>query len=105
MSEQEGSLGIILPHGPTLGVCRYRANGMECAPAGEGNAGTRFMLRRIGLAVYRIVSALTQEPVRDITEADWTLRWKETDAGRGAEYRDLDAQVTIEMHITEISRP
>ena len=105
MSEQEGSLGLIFPHGPTLGVCRYRTGGMECSLAGEGSAGTRFMLQRIGLAVYRILPALMREPVRDITEADWTLRWKETDAGRRAEYRDLEAQVTLEMLFTEIARP
>ena len=109
MAENAGSLGVIFPHGRTLGVCRYQGGGMECTLAGEKKSGTRFMLRQIGLAVYRILPALTRESPRnahqDIIGTDWAVRWKQTDAGRSAEYRDLSNHVTIDMHFTEISWP
>jgi hypothetical protein len=109
MAGNEGDLGVIFPHGRTLGLCRYRGGGMECAPAREGGSGASFLLRQIGLAVYRILPALTRGPARDIdqdiTETDWTVRWKKADTGRSAEYRDSGSQVTIDMHFTEITRP
>ncbi|MDR2695346.1 MAG: hypothetical protein LBC79_03080 [Deltaproteobacteria bacterium] len=105
MTGNEGSLGVIFPHGRTLGVCRYQGGGMECAPTGEGGSRARFMLRQIGLAVYRSLPALAREPAQDIAGTDWTVYWKETDAGRSVEYRDLAGQVTMEMHFTEIVRP
>ena len=101
----EGSLGIIFPHGRTLGVCRYRAEDMECTPAAGDTSKTRFILSQIGLAVSRILPALARESTQDVMEADWAVRWKETDAGRSAEYQDLTSQVTMNIHVTEISRP
>jgi hypothetical protein len=105
MAENEGNLGVIFPHGRTLGLCRYRGGGMECAPAGEGGSGARFTLRQIGLAVYRILPALARDSDQDIMETDWSVRWKRADTGRSAEYRDINSQVTIDMHFTEIARP
>ena len=105
MTENEGSLGVIFPHGRTLGVCRYGQGGMECVTAVEGGSGTNFMLRQIGLAVYRMLPALAQESALDIAETGWTVYWKEADTGRSAEYRDLSSQVTMDMHFTEITRP
>jgi hypothetical protein len=110
MAENEGTLGVIFPHGRTLGVCRYRGGGMECTPTEKGRSRTRFMLRQIGLAVYRILPALTRDSAQDIdqdiAETDWTVRWKKADTGRrSAEYRDLSSQVTIDMHFTESTRP
>ena len=104
MTEHGGSLGVIFPHGRTLGVCRYQTDGMECTPSGEDSSETRFMLRQIGLALYRILPVLAQEPGRDITEADWAVHWGEADTGRNAEYRDLSSRVTMEMHVTEFTR-
>jgi hypothetical protein len=109
IAENEGVLGVIFPHGRTLGLCRYRGGDMKCAPAGEGGSGANFMLRQIGIAVYRILPALTRDSARDIDqdipETDWTVRWKKADTGRSAEYRDLGSQVIIDMHFTEITRP
>ena len=105
MAENEGSLGVIFPHGRTLGVCRYQGGGMECAPAGGNSGRTRFMLQQIGLAVYRILPALTQASPQDTIESDWVVHWKQACAGRSAEYRDLSSQVAMDMHFTEIARP
>jgi hypothetical protein len=105
MAENEGSMGVIFPHGQTLGVCLYRDGGMECTPAGEGGARMYFMLRQIGLAVYRILPALTQESAQDSMEADWAVRWKQTNTSRSAEYRDLVSRVAMDIHFTEVTRP
>jgi hypothetical protein len=101
----EGSLGVIFPHGRTLGVCRYQEDGMECIPAEGTHAGTGFMLRQIGLGVYRVLPGLTQEAPQDMAEEDWDVRWKQAASGRSAEYRVPGSRVTIEMHFTEIARP
>jgi hypothetical protein len=107
MAENEGRLGVIFPHGRTLGVCRYQGGGMECTPAGGERRETRFVLRQTGLAVYRLLPALTREFSRNAEQdsADWAVRWKKTDAGLDAEYRDTGSQVTIDIHFTEIARP
>jgi len=107
MAENEGNLGVIFPHGRTLGVCRYQGGGMECIPAGEERRATRFVLRQIGLAVYRLLPALTQESARNAEQnsADWSAHWKKTDTGLSAEYRDPDSRVTMDIHFTEITRP
>ena len=104
-TEDAGSLGVIFPHGRTLGLCRYQRGGMECVPADGERGGTRFMLRQVGLAVYRVLPALTRESAQDSIEKDWTVYWKEADSGRKAEYRDLNSQVTLEILFTEISQP
>ena len=105
VTENAGSLGVIFPHGRTLGLCRYQGDVMECAPAGDEGGRTRFMLRQIGLAVYRVLSALTREAARDVAGTDWTVYWKETDTGRSAEYLDLASQVAMEIRFTELVRP
>jgi hypothetical protein len=109
MTDNEGNLGVIFPHGRTLGVCRYQKGGMECVPAGGGMARARVMLQQIGVAVYRMLPALAGESTRsmpeDMTETDWAVRWQETDIGRKAEYTDWASHVTMEMHFTEITRP
>jgi hypothetical protein len=113
VAEHEGSLGVIFPHGRTLGVCLYRQGGMECSPAssaGEAGFAARFMLERIGLAVYRLLPALARAPGEDVAredvaEADWSVHWKEADTGRIAEYRDLDRRVTLDLRFTEIAKP
>jgi len=109
MAGNEGSLGVIFPHGRTLGVCRYHGGGMECTPTGEANGKTRFMLRQIGLAVYHILPALTQEAPWNAeaagTATGRAVRWKERAGGRYAEYGDPAGQMTVEIHLTEISRP
>jgi len=106
IAENEGSLGVIFPHGRTLGVCRYQKGGMECTPAGEEKHSTRFVLRQIGLAVYRLLPGLTQTADNaGQNSADWSAHWKKTDAGLEAEYRDPDSRVTMEIHFTEIIRP
>ena len=105
ITKHDGRLGIIFPHGRTLGVCRYLEDGMECVPASEETPGARVMLRQIGLAVYRILPSLAQESSRDIVESDFAVRWEKTGSGRSAEYRDLSSQVTVDMHFTEIVRP
>jgi len=105
MKEHEGDLGVIFPHGRTLGVCRYQDGGMVCTSAVEDRFRTRFMLQQIGLAVYRLLPALSQESPQDVTEADWSVRWKEADTGRSAEYRDLASQVTMYVHFTETTQP
>jgi hypothetical protein len=106
MADNAGSLGVIFPHGLTLGVCRYQGGGMECVPAGASGK-TRFILRQIGLAVYRMLPALMQEsPIAEQAgETGWSVRRQETEAGRSAIYRDPDRQVTVEMHLMELTRP
>jgi len=96
----EGSLGIIFPHGRTVGVCRYQGEGMTCVPAQGARTGTRFMLQQIGLAVYRILPALTAESPQDLAEGDWVVHWQNTDAGRKAAYQDLASKVTMEMYFS-----
>ena len=103
MAENGGNLGFIFPHGRTLGVCHYRDGGMECVPAGYDVMQTRFMLRQIGLAVYRILPTLTQESAEDTLDKDWIVSWHETNTGWRAEYLDLASQVTMDIHFTEIS--
>jgi hypothetical protein len=112
VAEHEGSLGVIFPHGRTLGVCLYRQGGMECTPAGEDTLGMRFMLQSIGRAVYRLLPALAQgarehapDAGQDVAETDWSVHWQEADTGRIAEYRDLDRRVTLDLRFTEIVRP
>ena len=107
MAANEGHLGVIFPHGRTLGVCRYRGSGMECTPAGGAGQSASFALRQIGLAVYRLLPGLTREAAGDaeLNGADWSARRQKTDAGLDIEYRDLNSQVTIDMHVTEIIRP
>jgi hypothetical protein len=112
MAEHEGSLGVIFPHGRTLGVCLYRQDGMECTPAGEDTLGMRFMLQSIGRAVYRLLPDLAQgarehapDAGQDVAETDWSVHWLEVDAGRRAEYRDLDGNVILDLRFTEIVRP
>ena len=105
MAEQEGSLGVIFPHGRTLGICTYHDQSMECTPAESASyegMQTNFMLRQIGLAVYRLLPSLTQQVAEDTLDKEWLVYWKETDSGWKAKYRDLPDQVLIEIYFTEI---
>lgn len=65
MTADERMLAVVLPHGRTLGICRYDpvpelsdAMRMNCVPAsGIGASGARF-LRHLGTALYTLWPAL-----------------------------------------------
>lgn len=119
MTESGGSLALILPHGRTLGVCTYGpdvASGsgqkappappsvkMQCTPAEGMGSEAASLLVRAGVAVYRILPALGQDPaLTNLEGKGWKARFSPTADGLNGVYSEQDG-MTINIYFVEIS--
>ena len=119
MTESGGSLALILPHGRTLGVCTYSPDvaldsepkgatsaqsvKMQCIPAEGMGREAASLLVRAGVAVYRILPALGQDPALTTLEGKgWKARFSPTADGLNGVYSEHDG-MTIDMYFVEIS--
>lgn len=114
MTENDGNLVLILPHGRTFGVCTYspsktadqtKIEKMQCIPASGLDSKAEYLLVRTGLAIYRMLPAL--ESGVDNQEAvglGWSVKFMRIRENFIALYAE-DDDLHIEVKITEISRP
>ena len=119
MTESGGSLALILPHGRTLGVCTYSPDvaldsepkgatsaqsvKMQCIPAEGMGREAASLLVRAGVAVYRILPALGQDPaLTNLEGKGWKARFSPTADGLNGVYSEQDG-MTMDMYFVEIS--